>query len=501
MRRLNRSPRLWLALIALTVGATSLPARSATPDEKSVEYYGVYFQKSRIGRLVNTRQPTRFKGRDACRLKSETAIKLKALTEVEVSIVLTYVISKEGRPLRLHMTTDSLGRSTEVTARYFPDRVEATQKIGDRVTPKTIPIPKGVVLIGDPDLELKQTGKAQSLEVGRKTTYHFFEPNTLTLQKVEITVLQKSTREVHGKQVPAFQIEMSSSLLGTSKKWMDAQGRLLEDTDQSGIRLVLETAAGPPPVAYAPPKDFALATAIQTPKPLPGARKLSRLTVRFRGVPNRALILSDPRQQAGKITAAGDRFSVEYTLTAKAPPSTGLPRLKPDATAPFLKDTPLLGLRQPAIADRAAEIIGGETDRAQIARRIRAWIHGHMQKPANIAVPRAASEIMSSREGVCRDYATLFTALARASGVPTRVCAGVVYFRTGFFYHAWVECQLADGPDGWTPFDATLPDDFVDATHIKFAQGEAKDIYRVAGLVGKLRAEVISSAPRKADGD
>ncbi|HTE18830.1 MAG TPA: hypothetical protein VK689_10680, partial [Armatimonadota bacterium] len=62
-----------------------------------------------------------------------------------------------------------------------------------------------------------------------------------------------------------------------------------------------------------------------------------------------------------------------------------------------------------------------------------------------------------------------------------------------FFYHAWVECQLQEGDDGWYAFDPTLDDDFVDATHIKFAQGDPSEMFAAVRVVGQIKAEVLES--------
>ena len=68
------------------------------------------------------------------------------------------------------------------------------------------------------------------------------------------------------------------------------------------------------------------------------------------------------------------------------------------------------------------------------------------------------------------------------------MCGGIVYAEGRFFYHAWAECWVGE----WLPFDATTGVDFVDATHIKFAQGDVTDMYRVAAIVGKLKISVIA---------
>ena len=99
---------------------------------------------------------------------------------------------------------------------------------------------------------------------------------------------------------------------------------------------------------------------------------------------------------------------------------------------------------------------------------------------------------MEHWDGVCREYATLFAALARAAGIPTRLCGGVVYKEGELRYHAWNECRVTDDPGGWIPFDATADGDFVDATHVKPSQGDVTDMYDFAAAVGRLKAQVIS---------
>lgn len=114
-----------------------------------------------------------------------------------------------------------------------------------------------------------------------------------------------------------------------------------------------------------------------------------------------------------------------------------------------------------------------------------------MTPDASIGVPRTSTDIFARRRGVCRDYATLYTALARAAGVPTRLCSGIVYAEGKFFYHAWAESWVGQ----WIAFDPTLYDpghgvDFVDATHIKFAQGDVTSMFAVVSIVGRLQIAV-----------
>jgi transglutaminase-like putative cysteine protease len=162
---------------------------------------------------------------------------------------------------------------------------------------------------------------------------------------------------------------------------------------------------------------------------------------------------------------------------------------RPTATA-YLSPAPYLEVDDPRIQKQAQEIVGDTTDSLEKARRIRAWVYDHMKPKMDIGLIRSATDVLQHPVGVCRDYATLFTALARAAGLPTRVCGGIVYFKDGFFYHAWAEVQPSPSAE-WIPFDATLPTDFVDATHIKFAQGDATAMFGAVRVVGQLKAEVL----------
>ena len=59
--------------------------------------------------------------------------------------------------------------------------------------------------------------------------------------------------------------------------------------------------------------------------------------------------------------------------------------------------------------------------------------------------------------------------------------SGVVYL------HAWAESFFGE----WIPADSTLSTDFVDATHIKLAVGEATAMFDMVKTMGALKAEIL----------
>jgi transglutaminase-like putative cysteine protease len=96
-------------------------------------------------------------------------------------------------------------------------------------------------------------------------------------------------------------------------------------------------------------------------------------------------------------------------------------------------------------------------------------------------------EVLKQKVGDCNEHTVLYTALARAAGVPTRMAAGIVYLKNGFYYHAWPEVWLGD----WVAVDPTFNQFPADATHIRFVTGELSRQVEIMRLVGKLKVEVI----------
>lgn len=75
-------------------------------------------------------------------------------------------------------------------------------------------------------------------------------------------------------------------------------------------------------------------------------------------------------------------------------------------------------------------------------------------------------EIIRQRRGDCTEHVHLFTALARASGIPAREVTGLAYLNdtfTAFGWHTWNEVVL-NGQ--WVPVDPTWGEFDIDATHI-----------------------------------
>ena len=104
-----------------------------------------------------------------------------------------------------------------------------------------------------------------------------------------------------------------------------------------------------------------------------------------------------------------------------------------------------------------------------------------------------ALDVLEGKKAECQGHTFLFTAFARAMGIPTRVVNGIAYAPEyqGFLYHSWAE-SLVDGH--WISIDPTFGQIPVDATHIKFIEGEnISDLLPLVNLIGQVRLRIIKA--------
>jgi transglutaminase-like putative cysteine protease len=64
---------------------------------------------------------------------------------------------------------------------------------------------------------------------------------------------------------------------------------------------------------------------------------------------------------------------------------------------------------------------------------------------------------------------------------------GVLYYRDGFYYHAWAEVWMGR----WVSVDPTLNQLPADATHIKFVHGDIENWVELVKVIGSLQLEVL----------
>jgi transglutaminase-like putative cysteine protease len=158
------------------------------------------------------------------------------------------------------------------------------------------------------------------------------------------------------------------------------------------------------------------------------------------------------------------------------------------ALARWLAPEPLIQSRNPRIAAQARQIMGRERAPARVAELLTHWVHRSLVRtPAGPGSVPSAVKVLETRRGDCNEATTLFVALARAAGLPSRTVAGLIYVNGRFYYHAWAEVFLND----WIAVDPTFDQYPADAARLRIATGGLARQVELIPLIGRLKLEVL----------
>jgi transglutaminase-like putative cysteine protease len=149
----------------------------------------------------------------------------------------------------------------------------------------------------------------------------------------------------------------------------------------------------------------------------------------------------------------------------------------------------------PSVLRIARDIVAGSTSTEDQIARIVQWLQANVEKaPLDVF---SALDVLDQRKAECQGHAYLYTALARAAGIPTRVVNGLVYSEElkGFAYHSWTESLVGSQ---WQAVDPTFGQTAADATHIKLVEGEnLAELTPLLDWVGKLKIRVLAVEHQK----
>ncbi len=177
-------------------------------------------------------------------------------------------------------------------------------------------------------------------------------------------------------------------------------------------------------------------------------------------------------------TAAGCTVTVSNGVPghiAQFPPSI------PEELREFTLPESMIQCDDSIIAGKAASLTVGSTDSWEAARRIASFVDTSVENSPTVSLPSAV-DVMDNLRGDCNEHTILTVALARAAGLPARICAGIVYLNGSFGYHAWPMIWVGE----WVAMDPTFSQYIADGTHIILATGDLEAQYIVNSAIGRL---------------
>ncbi len=320
----------------------------------------------------------------------------------------------------------------------------------------------------------------QDLKPGSRFTLPYFDPSTLSREPLYLEVDGIEQMKVGDKAVPVYRVSEEYAGM-TTRSWFTKEGGTIKGDGPMGFTFVRESkeqAMKPPDGGYQPEDIIAMAS-IPADVNITEPDKVVFLKARLSGADFGGLDIGGGRQ-----LFSGNVVEVTREDLGKEKP-VSLP-VKDPALAVYLKPEPYVQSDEPAIRAKASELTAGESDVISAARKIADWVNASLEKKPSAGIPDAA-EVLKGLSGDCNEHTVLFTALARAAGIPAKMDAGVVMVGGRFYYHAWPEVWAGR----WVAVDPTFGQFPADATHIRLEEGGLDRQVRITKLMGRMKVAIL----------
>jgi transglutaminase-like putative cysteine protease len=410
---------------------------------------GIYFKGTKIGYAHETVRERE----DGYSLEETISMKLMVLGHSQQADMITECMADGKFNLRsFHFDLATGSNRMKIDGEIMGRKLVLKIHSAGVVTERTVPFEYIPFLSNNLRPFLVQRG----LEADKRYRVSIFDPSTMSLSKVNVMVVGRERITLGGDDLLAHRLKLSYRGMGVSI-WLDDEGSVIKEESPMGLILVT----------------------VRSNIPIEDPRKVSFLKLKLKRIPLTKFQMNDGRQ---KLT--GKTLQVVREEWPDSPSVSISPNGK--EVKEFLRPTGLIQSDHSLIKGKAAQIVGTKRGTVEAIRALSEWVYRHVDKKPTLSLP-SALEVLKSGVGDCNEHAILLVALLRSLGIPSRPCVGVLYFRDGFYYHAWAEIWIGR----WVTVDPTLNQLPADATHIKFVHGDIENWVDLVKIIGHLEVEVL----------
>ena len=485
-------------IFSLPINLSSCKENKAPPDNPtfinseynniiSDRWMGIYFKGNKLG-FTNS---VVYEGKDGYKIISKAIIKMRALGEVqETSFSQECYLTKDLRTMGFESLNQIAGHRQKISGVVKGDKLHMEIASAGAVSKRTIDFDKDTHLSGALELVISKLG----LKVGNKYNIKTFMEPIQAIVPLQIEIKKKEKIEIEGIEKEVFYLEEKFKELSAGI-WVTEDGEVIKEVSLEGLESRKEDkdTALKFDREIIPVSSLITFSLIKPNKEIKEPHTVKRLRLKLKNISNPNIIIEDQRQKVLKKSEAG-RNTYDVEMEVKSQKSeVRSQKLEEKNLQKYLEETPEIQSDNPEIKKKALEIVGGESDSLSKTLKINKWVYDYLdKKPVDTF---SAVDALKSKEGECQSHSNLFAALSRASGIPTKIVAGIVYSEdyNGFLYHAWPEVYIGlTGSSGeWLTLDPTLGEDEVDATHIKLVEGGWEEQLKLLHYIGKVGIEII----------
>lgn len=479
----------WL-LLARSIQPAEIPPRD--------EWHLLFLQEKPAGYLHHSGRPLADGG--YLTLMTQKLVLARGTQRVEIRMETSTEENASGKLVSFHCESELSRMVTKISGRVQGDEILVEQSAGGAA-----PIHSRIAV--DPAAMGPQRAEDEMRRHLSKPGDAFeatlFFPELLKFGKQKAVLGDLERVEFRGDTRRLRRVTMTQDILPgvTIEQWVDENFELQKSTAAlMGLKLVtyrssaeeiLRERFSSPPELF-----FAAAAPARGKSPTGAAEALYRLSAKGERFPLDAdsELFKRPGQEL--VRAEGPQVRVVRVKRVRPPDRVPYPFEVPPELREYLKSTAYLQSDDPDIARTAKEIVQGERDAWQAARKLERWVSDNLRKKNMATTFASAREVLQAREGDCTEHAVLLAALLRAAGLPSRVVGGLVYWGRCFLGHMWTEVHLGS----WIPLDATRAPDPVDADRLAFVSSSLEGpnaadlLIALVPVIGNLEIDVLEAS-------
>ena len=451
-------------------------------------WYGVYLQGQKVGWSMSQLKRHTNDNQDFFRLNNDNYLKLIAGGRtIESTINMQIEFTPDLEPLAFTFVLSSAVFQLDVRGVRDGDVMKVTMKTPHGSKQEEYSLTENLDMLGLADFRRA----AEGYKVGDVFEGEMFNPEVMGVVSYKIEVYDSNVVRTGSTSETLFNIRttmgdvVSTSIVAQDGVMIHLDGPMGITMKKESEELArdLESIGGL--------TDLYLGFAIPANKYISHPSKIKRAVLKVGGLSDYKLASS------GAQDVTFDSHSGEALVRVNL---VAIPKekIEADVLALELAPTTFIQSDDSRVIRAAANIVGKSQDNRKNVGAIMNWVYGAIKKEPTFTIPSTV-DVLETLVGDCNEHAALFSGLARASGIPTRIAAGVVYFNGSFAYHAWNEVYL---DDGWVPVDATFNEFPAGALRLRMVTGDLNEQIRIAKLAGKISIEIIEAdegAPSKGE--
>jgi len=484
---------VWLALLGIFVyqsiveksappGLDAAFAAAADLESAAQEWYGIYLnqpdnRRVKIGYASVARESTP----TGHKTSVNTYMRLTAMgSEMTMRTEEVFLTDHQYRLQYVDFLTNSDRIKFRVTGKVKEHRIYLDIETAAGKQQQELELPELPVVSDDIVSLLADQG---GLKVGNSVDLPFFDPMTRRYDKVKVRVASQIEHVLpDGRRINGYRLE--TDILGiTAVTIVDEKGNTLEETAMNITMLRESHDAALTENWEEKPADLPELARVRIDREIANPHNTTLLKVRINGVTLQGLPLDDHRQSCADGV---------LTVHVADPPQQGsfaVPYAGDDPELrTLLQAEPLIESNDPKIVEQAGAIVKPGDDAVVAARALTQWVFKNLEKEALFSMT-SAKDVLLLRRGDCNEHASLFTALARAAGLPARTEVGLVYHRGAFYYHAWNSVYVGE----WVTVDTTTGSFPADATHLRRVSGGLDKQVDLVRVMGKISLELVEA--------